>query len=292
MPDCPHTHIQDPGLQDFIDLIRQETDNGASVVRFFNDAMAGQLPNFKPQDRIQAGEVLMRYGSDKAAEYVRAHAAPKPSSNDGRGPAPKPPQTQDEAPDRDPVKVPVIGDMARIIREETENGLTIVRNLVQIMETREDPYQPQHNLKAAKQLIDNGFPLPGALLCPPDCPHHSVEALALSAVDENLPTQDQDEDQRTDEERWAAIDANLKRMEDEGILTPDPNAPPIDISSYTMPSYYECDPDELKAEAESFKAEVALRVERRKQWPEFEERRRKKLAQIYPSHSDGKSPDT
>ena len=46
-------------------------------------------------------------------------------------------------------------------------------------------------------------------------------------------------------------------------------------------------------EAAKFRAEIKLRLERQKQWPEIEERRRKKLAQIYPSHSDdGKSPDT
>ena len=85
-------------------------------------------------------------------------------------------------------------------------------------------------------------------------------------------------------------------MEDEGIITPDPNAPEIDISGYRMPKDFDSTPYE-KEEAESFKAEIALQLERQKQWPEIEERRRKKLAQIYPSHSDDKSskadpPDT
>ena len=46
-------------------------------------------------------------------------------------------------------------------------------------------------------------------------------------------------------------------------------------------------------EAADFRAKNALRLERQKQWPEIEERRRKKLAQMYPSHSDDdKPPDT
>ena len=82
-------------------------------------------------------------------------------------------------------------------------------------------------------------------------------------------------------------------MEEEGILTPDPNAPAIDIPMHRMPKDFDSTPFE-KEEAAAFWAEIDLRIERQKQWPEIEERRRKKLAQIYPSHSDDedKAPDT
>ena len=82
-------------------------------------------------------------------------------------------------------------------------------------------------------------------------------------------------------------------MIDEGILTPDPNAPPIDISAYRMPKDFDITPYAAE-EAAAFRAEIELRIERQKQWPEIEERRRKKLAQTYPSHSDdgGGPPDT
>ena len=58
-----------------------------------------------------------------------------------------------------------------------------------------------------------------------------------------------------------------------------------------MPKDFDSTPYE-EEEAAAFKAEIELRVERQKQWPEIEERRRKKLAQIYPSHTDGEQPDT
>ena len=99
------------------------------------------------------------------------------------------------------------------------------------------------------------------------------------------------EDLPSDDEVWAKIEADLKRMEDEGILTPDPNGSPIDISNYRFPKDFDSTPYE-EEEAAAFKAEIELRLERQKQWPEIEERRRKKLAQIYPSHSDGEQPDT
>ena len=84
--------------------------------------------------------------------------------------------------------------------------------------------------------------------------------------------------------------AKIQRMKDEGILTPIPNAPKIDISSYLPPDDFDLTPY-AKEEAAAFLAEVNLRLERQKQWPEIEERRRKKLAQIYPSHSDDGPPN-
>ena len=102
---------------------------------------------------------------------------------------------------------------------------------------------------------------------------------------EPSPVVGQVEDLRSDEERWASIEATLNRMEEEGILTPDPNAPAIDIPMHRMPKDFDSTPFE-KEEAAAFWAEIDLRIERQKQWPEIEERRRKKLAQIYPSHSE------
>ena len=94
-----------------------------------------------------------------------------------------------------------------------------------------------------------------------------------------------------DPEALAEVRAEIQRMKDEGILTPDPNAPKIDISMYRMPKDFDTTPYAKEAAAK-FWADVELRLERQKQWPAIEERRRKKLAQIYPSHSeDDKPPD-
>ena len=99
---------------------------------------------------------------------------------------------------------------------------------------------------------------------------------------------------RFDEEAWAEAMEKLQQMVDEHGITPDPNAPKIDWSFYEPPEDWVPHPDEVRREAAKFKAEIELRAERRKNWPKIEERRRKKLAQIYPSHSedDDKPPDT
>ena len=91
-----------------------------------------------------------------------------------------------------------------------------------------------------------------------------------------------------DPEALAEVRAEIQRMKDEGILTPDPNAPKIDISMYRMPKDFDATPYAKEAAAK-FWANIELRLERQKQWPAIEERRRKKLAQIYPSHSEDES---
>ena len=286
MPDCPHIHIQDSGLQAFKDIILEETDGGRDIARFLKGAMEGEFSNFEPQHRLKAAEILVDCGSEEAAEYVRANKTPKRrrSTTVLRDPA----QSESEG-ERDPITDPFKDEIARAIREETNNGLSIVRNLIQIMETHEDPYKPHHNLAAAKQLIERGFPLTDALNCAPDCSHHAVEKAVTSA--DTTDDTDSIEKETVPDPKWLEAVAEVQRMKDEGILTPDPNAPKIDHSIYMTGTEEEIAPyaDEVSA---AFRAELDLQAERQAMWPEIEERRRKKLAQTYPSHSDGDPPDT
>ena len=139
-----------------------------------------------------------------------------------------------------------------------------------------------HRNQASRMLVDRGAgtscapTMAPALNNAPDTPR----SIDDSAQDENVP-----------DPKWLESLAEIQRLKDEGILTPDPDAPKIDYSIYMTGTEEEIRPfaDEVAAK---FRAELALRIERRKKWPEIEERRRKKLAQIYPSHSEGESPET
>ena len=169
MPDCPHIHVQDSGLQAFREFIREETDGGQTIGRFLIDAMEGSLPDFKGNHRLEAARMLTDYGSEVADEYIRNHSEPKPR----RSKASEGTSVKSEPESRDPIIDPLKDEMARFIREETDNGRTIVRNLIQIMETHEHPYLPNHNLDAARQLTNYGFPVTGDLLCATECTHHT-----------------------------------------------------------------------------------------------------------------------
>ena len=292
MPDCPHIHIQDSGLQAFKDIILEETDGGRDIVRFLNGAANREYSNYEPHHELKAAEILAKYGFEEAAQLVRQHKASKPrrpSSNGIRSETGGPDLNQAGGPNPDPAIDPGLNEFVQFIRDETDNGRTIVRNLIHAMETHEDPYKPHHNLEAAKQLIDNGFPLTDALICPPNCPHHSVE-------EAHAPSDTPDDTDSTQEEtvpdpKWLETLEEIQRMKDEGILTPDPNAPEVDMSAYMKWTDEEIAPYAAEAAA-AFRAELELQAERRAMWPEIEERRRKKLAQIYPSHSEDEPQDT
>ena len=148
-----------------------------------------------------------------------------------------------------------------------------------------------HRVRAGRMLVDR------ITAMYPTAVRSAADGLVLSA-DYSEPgrrIQDEDDDDEPfDVEVWDGIIAELKQKEEQGILTPDPNAPKIDYSYYLPPDDFDLTPY-LDEEDAKFRAGIALRAERRKKWPEIEERRRKKLAQIYPSHSDdndGEQPET
>ena len=145
----------------------------------------------------------------------------------------------------------------------------------------DDPkVKESHRVRAGRMLIDRIMAMYPTAVLSGDYPDQS-------------PVVSKIEEEPFDKEVWDEIIAQLNQLEDEGILTPDPNAPKTDHSIYMKATDEEIDPYAAE-EAAKFSAEIALRVERQKQWPEIEERRRKKLAQIYPSHSDddGGQPET
>ena len=78
-------------------------------------------------------------------------------------------------------------------------------------------------------------------------------------------------------------------MEDEGII------PVVEYDPFNPKSRMTGTEEQIAPyaaeEAAKFRAELDLQAERRANWPKIEERRRKKLAQIYPSHSEDESGD-
>ena len=96
---------------------------------------------------------------------------------------------------------------------------------------------------------------------------------------------------RFDHEGLAKALEEIQQKLDEQGITLDPNPPEFDypISSPSK-KWVANNIDLVREEAAKFEEELKLRIERQKAWPAIEERRRKKLAQIYPSHSDDDDP--
>ena len=185
----------------------------------------------------------------------------------------------------------------------TNNGQTLRDILLEIARTEDDPKDcpeprrrvtPYHRRRAASLLLDRLLGTdPNALhsaVCP-DCQQSwTTHTCSPDHAEPAQETPYRRPVRYVDPVALAEVRAEIQRMKDEGILTPDPNAPKIDISKYRMPKNFDPTPY-AKEEAAAFWADIELRLERRKKWPEIEERRRKKLAQTYPSHSDDDPPD-
>ena len=192
---------------------------------------------------------------------------------------------------------PLQSTIQQHILEITNNGRTLMAVLTEICRAPDDDpracpeQEPALSLSKGGRIKDSHRVTAGRMLI--DRLMGMTPMPFTSAVHpEHGPDQAQVEEEPFDKELWDEIFAELKQKEEAGIITPDPNAPQVDSPIFRFPEDFDSAPYE-EEEAAKFRAEIALQVERRKKWPEFEEYRRKKLAQMYPSHSeDGKSPDT
>ena len=176
----------------------------------------------------------------------------------------------------------------------TNNGQTLRDALLEIARAKEDPgVKTSHRRRAATLLLERALGSdPNAVrnaVCPecrrkwsthPDS-HTHPESRPQKAPGRRM--------SKVDPEALAKARAEIQRMKDEGILTPIPNSKKIDISAYLPPQDFDLSPY-AKEEAAKFWAKIELSLERQKQWPEVEERRRKKLEQLHPSHSDDDDP--
>ena len=174
VPDCPHVHVKDLGIEALRDIVRRETEGGLKVVRFLTKAMDGEFSNYEPDHELEAAKILAQLGSDEAAEFVRSYGQRRRRRSSPKGERASSKKLASDYGQSDPYLViePVISDIARFIRDETSSGKTIVRRLIQIMETCEDPYKPNHNLSAARELLNRGWSMPNAIECSWLCAHH------------------------------------------------------------------------------------------------------------------------
>ena len=178
----------------------------------------------------------------------------------------------------------------------TNNGQTLRATLMEIAfaDPEDASVIPSHRRRAATLLVDRALGTdPSRVLngvCP-DCRRKWTTHPGSHDHPEPSGVMDETEEEPFDREVWEEIIAELNQMEEQGIITPDPDAPEVDMSAYMKWTDEEIAPYAAEAAAKLWN-DIELRLERQKQWPEIEERRRKKLAQIYPSHTDSKSPDT
>ena len=294
---------------DFANAILEETNGGLEIIDMLHDIAQGVRQNSTTRDRINASRILLDRGLGKCPKQspVTTDPTPNPAPKTDHNPEPAegergacpersrrvtqldnalhqslgPAPTAETPPTHSPLSTnhsPLQSTIQQHILEITNNGRTLMAVLTNICRAPDDDpnVKDSHRVTAGRMLIDR-------LMGMRPTPFTSAVHL------EHSPDQAQVEEEPFDKELWDEIFAELKQKEEAGIITPDPNAPQVDSPIFRFPEDFDSAPYE-EEEAAKFRAEIALQAERRKKWPEFEEYRRKKLAQIYPSHSDDDSP--
>ena len=194
----------------------------------------------------------------------------------------------------------------------TNNGQMLRDILLEIARAEDDPrVTPYHRRRAAIILIDRSLgtdptpvlravqerPEPGQSVShnpeyPPDYTLDPTKSCIYCSPSLDI-SEGHEGDHRIDHEGLAeAFAENRRLLEELGIAPPDiSEITEREHSSYNnIPEDYIPNPDEIRKVVAEFAAQLDLQAERRAQWPAIEERRRKKLAQIYPSHSEEDEP--
>ena len=309
---------------DFANAVLAETDGAREIIYMLQDIAQGVRENATTNDRMKASGILMDRGLGKCPKQSPATGSqtsnPNPappkddkpkakkqpesprlvtqldrSLHDSLGP---PPNAQPEgntaaSPESfDPYSIQY--SIQQHILEITDGCRTLMTVLTDIYRAPDDDsnVKESHRVKAGQMLIDRLMGTNPALvqnLVCPECRQRWTSHTDSSDHPGHSRDADSTDEETVPDPKWLETLAEIKRMEDEGEI------PTVEFDPF-KPMYKWATDEEVRpyaAEAAAaFRAELELQAERRAMWPEIEERRRKKLAQIYPSHTDGGPPDT
>ena len=135
--------------------IQAKTDNGDSIIDFLVEVMTGDVSDeFKLCHRLAAARLLSNYGCCHKGDAARApmvdqaidfilNNLPDPSQNRS-APGSSDNSEFDQA-------------LAKKIQQSTDDGATVCRFLINVMEGELKAFKPHHRISAARELLDRGF---------------------------------------------------------------------------------------------------------------------------------------
>ena len=131
-------------------IVREETNDGRLIIRFLVNAMQGRLQNARPSHQLDAARQLIRIGFKDAQSFIDSFQSPS-----GRPAAKSAAARSTRA--TGPAANALLQQLAEIVRQETDNGRTAIRFLVNVMQGELKGFKPSHRLAAAKELLNRGF---------------------------------------------------------------------------------------------------------------------------------------
>ncbi len=122
--------------------IQDRTNDGISIVDFLFAVMRAELDGFKPCHRLGAAKLLVKYDRDEALDFTLDNP-PEPSRR--RSDSGSSSETEfDNA-------------LAKVIRESTDDGRSVCRFLINVMDGDLSAFRPHHRISAARELLSRGF---------------------------------------------------------------------------------------------------------------------------------------
>ena len=125
------------------DIIKLRTNSGRDVIDFLVDVMRDRYEDFRICHRLQAAKLLTTYGNEEAPNFID-DSPRQPNSTHRRASRSTKPTSFDAA-------------LAKVIREDTRDGRSIVYFLIEVMEGGRKDFKPHYRMSAARELLDRGF---------------------------------------------------------------------------------------------------------------------------------------
>ena len=123
-------------------IIVEMTDNGRTIVEFLISAVNGEFPDFQPCHKLEAARLLEKYSGADVKALIDNPDLPQPTRRERR---------DSRRADRR-----IRTELAQIVKEETDNGRTIVTFLVKAMEGELEDFRACHRMSACKELLHQG----------------------------------------------------------------------------------------------------------------------------------------
>ena len=281
-------------------IIRDRTNDGITIVDFLFAVMRNELAGFKPCHRLDAARLLVKYDcSCKSAVAERDEAL-----NFSLDYISEPSRSRSDSGSSDDPYFDA--RLAKVIQDSTDDGRSVCRFLINVMDGELKAFKPHHRISAARELLSRGF---GKQATPRRSgggrnPEEAGQGGSHPSTPSTHPTKSEKSpnptNQSSDDEGWAAFWEKVTPIleEDErrrAEQQPDTDNPPYvsDLSVFneawdnTEKWFYEwknsLDPEEHEAivekELSEFYTMIDRKIERRKQIAEDREQREREEAE-------------
>ena len=158
----PITERKPPTLAD---IVREKTDDGRRIIDFFLDVMEDRIDGAELCHRMDAARQLEKHKSKAAARFLAKYRGVSCGHSTRPSTATADPCSGEDATGRQNAPAPFSEDlltvlsavdedlMARLVRAQTADGVTVIEFLDDVMQDRTDGFRPHHRIAAAKELI-------------------------------------------------------------------------------------------------------------------------------------------